>query len=916
MSVCDARRRQCTVNCPFQTWVAVMPTTVTDLGALETITLAGLLTLDSQRTLVITVNNRHARRLLSQLSASLRADRRVMPLPSIVPLSAWYRQAADELSFLPEANTPSHYLDAFAARGLWRQIIDAFEGDAESALLDKSAAARLAFDADLLADEWQLNIDPALETPDYQRFSVWRTRYRERLFELDAEDGNISIARVCAAARSGLLPLGFDTLVLVGFNELSPRLGVLLSSFRHQGASVKVLAGQRPAAGKLQRVVVPDTDPEWWAAAQWARDCLADNPQGRYAIVASRLEDDVALAYRVLRQTLPESEGVNIAVARPLAQWPLVRAALAWLSVLADFRAGGRCTPGVLGAALLAGACSASVSEFAARARLDAFWRKKAVVQLSLPEFTQALADFSPRLHQAWVLCADRFMGGATRAGLHEWSVTFRDYLQCIGFPGEELPGSTAFQTLEAFDRTLGQLGQYGVVWGSLSFAEAVGVLNRLVNETPFQPQRNPFARLDVLGLLEAEGGRWDGVWVLGLTDEVLPAPTRPNPLIPAAVLRHAGAPRATPERELQWASVLFDDLVRLAPQVVFSHARHAGESELRASPFIAALAGEAKAPSAMVFSAPVSLESMSDACGPALGADETVSGGIALLDAQARNPLWAFVKYRLGASQLPDYAPPGSPNARGLFMHRVMELVWDSLKSSGALTQAMSDGTLASLLDRALHDAAREYLSDYSDTLRELEMQRARGVVLDWLALEQTRAPFDIAGLEKTIEWSQGVLKLTLRIDRLDRLEDGQIAIIDYKTGAGKPQPRADWLRNPPIDLQLPFYASVVGSIHEAEQRTGALVLARLHSRECLVKGFAETDLYGFKGLDVLPDWSAVLMQWRDAIRQLANAFIAGNASNTFVQAKDLMYCDVLPFLRLNESVNEALNESEGHDG
>ncbi|WJJ94120.1 hypothetical protein [Neopusillimonas aromaticivorans] len=160
--------------------------------------------------------------------------------------------------------------------------------------------------------------------------------------------------------------------------------------------------------------------------------------------------------------------------------------------------------------------------------------------------------------------------------------------------------------------------------------------------------------------------GRWDGVWVLGLTDDVLPAPMRPNPLLPAAVLRHAGAPRATPERELQWAGMLFDDLCRLAPQVWFSHALHAGESELRPSPFITAIAQVDLEDGVQALRDRVSLEILRDERGPPLAADEKVSGGIGLLDTQARNPLWAFVKYRLGASQLPDYAGPASQNARG----------------------------------------------------------------------------------------------------------------------------------------------------------------------------------------------------------------------------------------------------------
>src|SRR5699024_12515965 len=40
----------------------------------------------------------------------------------------------------------------------------------------------------------------------------------------------------------------------------------------------------------------------------------------------------------------------------------------------------------------------------------------------------------------------------------------------------------------------------------------------------PVQAARGPGGGLGVLGMLAAEGGRWDGVWVLGLTDQVFPA--------------------------------------------------------------------------------------------------------------------------------------------------------------------------------------------------------------------------------------------------------------------------------------------------------------------------------------------------------------------------------------------------------
>src|SRR5699024_7850170 len=111
-----------------------------------------------------------------------------------------------------------------------------------------------------------------------------------------------------------------------------------------------------------------------------------------------------------------------------------------------------------------------------------------------------------------------------------------------------------------------------------LSLFQAQTLLDRMVAEAIFQPQRDPKARIDVLGLLEAEGGRWDAVWVVGLTDEVLPAVVKPNPLLPISALRRANAPRATPERELAWAEVVFRSLQETAPILICSYPRYAGD--------------------------------------------------------------------------------------------------------------------------------------------------------------------------------------------------------------------------------------------------------------------------------------------------------------------------------------------------
>lgn len=861
--------------------------------------------LDPDSTLLLSVNNRHARRILGELTALLGAGRQVMAVPDILPLGVWLGQAADHLSFIAEHEMAAHTADGFGAQYLWRRVIDDCEAD--QVLLDVAQASRLAADADRLLDEWRIDVQPDEETTDYQRFLTWRDHYRRRLDELDLEDGNLAYERVCRAVSDGSLHLPVKHVVLAGFNEVSPRLRQLLQALQEQGASLHMLGHAPRPAPEIQRIQAGDNHAEWLLAAQWARDQLLQHPEGRFAIVVPRLEASVARAHRVLSQTLEQHDLVfNIAIGRPLSEWPLVRAALAWLRVMVCFSRNRPCAADELGAALLAGACAGHTQEASARALLDARLRRHGVIHWSEAHFADQLSQRAPRLGEAWPLCMEIVRGHAGTQALGGWSRIIRAALQALGFPGDAALDSHAYQTLDAFDQLIERLNFQSPVTGKVGFGTAVSLLAQMAHETLFQPQRDPHSRLDVLGFLESEGGRWDGVWVLGLTDDVLPAAPQPNPLIPLSALRRVNAPRATPERELQWAQSIFDALLASAPRVWLSYPAQEGERQLRPSPCIAALP-ELIAEPDHPLPETWDLECIVDNHGPALPGDRPTRGGIALIDAQARNPLWAFAKFRLGASELPDYAILADQSVRGIFLHRAMEVLWKMLGGQDALGELMLEHRLDGLLEHVTEQAADECLREYSPVLRELEVRRARQILLRWLDLEMQREPFTVMAVEQRERWAYSGLELSLQLDRVDRLADGRLAVIDYKSGANPPDPRHSWVRERPVDLQLPLYAAVLN--RGDGNGVAALIQAILHARntdtvgvsdgDCGLNGIAHfTSWEAFEGLS----WGQVLENWQSAIHTVADEFARGWAANTSVNADDLKFCDVLPFLRLNE--------------
>lgn len=880
------------------------------LDDLPELDMSGLLQLSARETQVITVNNRYARRLLTHFSANLGLHQQVLQVPDILPLGAWLARQTDDLAFAGNRSLPAHALDTFGAQVLWQQVIEQqLELDGtDGGLLDTAQAARLASEADTLMDEWQIHVDEAVLTPDHQQFCLWRAAYRQALQDRDLDDRNQMYARVCTAYANQTLPLPFANVVLVGFSEASPRFAGLITGLQRQGVVVFRLQLAAPARGVVQRVQAPDPDAEWRMAARWAEQCLANNRDGRYAIVAARLEADVALAHRYLQPV----GAYNVALGRPMAQWPLARAALAWLQVLAQAqRPDTVFEPELLGAALLAGGCAGN--EAGGRAMIDTIWRQRSIRGLGAGEFLRYLDHHAPVLASAWSQALQQVRSEPGRAPATHWAQAFRQWLQCLGFPGPAAIDSTAWQQLEALDAVLSRLAAQEAVLGAISSSQAVYTLRRLLLETPFQPRRDPAARLDVLGFLEAEGGRWDGVWILGLTDEVLPAQPRPNPFIPVAALRKAQAPRATPERELQWAHALYQALTHTASTVVVSHPQFEGERMVRPSPCVADLPSQSPESSDDDTLA-VPLEVLQDGQGPKLGNDESVRGGIAVIDTQARNPLWAFVRYRLGAWALAAYARDADTGQRGRFMHAMAECIWKQLKDQEGLRGVLASAGLPELLQQAAQQAATEHLADFSAVLQSLEKNRAVALFQRWLEFELTREPFAVKGLEQVFHWERGSLRLKLVIDRIDQLDDGRLVVIDYKTGNGVLSLKPDWGRDRPVNLQLPLYASVLAN---EQQAVAALVLAKLNPRDLSVKGLADGDV-GMGKLDDYSSWDSyqgwswpqLMQQWSGVITSLADEFCAGHAENITLRPQDLAYCDVLPFLRLNgdlPSVDEA---------
>jgi len=255
--------------------------------------------------------------------------------------------------------------------------------------------------------------------------------------------------------------------------------------------------------------------------------------------------------------------------------------------------------------------------------------------------------------------------------------------------------------------------------------------------------------------------------------------------------------------------------------------------------------------------------------------------------------------------------------------VHAMLAKVWTELRSKAHL-DAISDPDLDALLAEAADSAIGRLQWSRPEALRgrfaKLEKERLVQLGRAWLEQERKRPPFEVAEIEKKHAVSLGGLTVNAKLDRLDRLQGGAHAILDYKTGEAS---IAGWLGERPDEPQLPLYAVTSGTdvavVAFARVRTGEKKPFRGIARK---KGLIpDVDTLAEQRLNAAKryrSWDELLSGWRRELEALGREFASGEAR---VAPKDGLvtctYCEVKPFCRIYErygatAANGAENNTE----
>ncbi len=848
---------------------------------------------------IVTASKRLARLLHERYDAdAAQQGRAAWVAPGILPWSAWLGRLWEAALYSDGAGAMSVpvRIGPESERALWERII-AGSPDAD-ALLQIPATAEASASAWELMHSWRLDRASleAYANEDTLAFLNWAREFEAACAGAGWLDGS-RLADDLAARLPGL-PLP-SRIVLAGFDEINPQQNDFLEACRRSGTDVR-FAEPAPAVAASQavRAVFGERSEEIAAAARWARALLESGAES-IGIVVPDLDRQRSKVERAFAQvfdpgSLSSRPLFNISAGPPLALYPLVHAALLALEL-----APGANELNLVSRLLRSPFFGGAEVEWTGRAALDRRLRRFSGTAVSVARVERLCARSDcPVL--AKVLAAWRRERGSApvQQPPADWARTFSTLLAKLGWPGQRALSSDDYQTAQEWRELLSEFASLETVLPAMTYGEAFSRLRRMAGKRMFQPETGP-APVQILGILETAGLGFEHLWITGLDDESWPGPPKPAAFLPIALQRVRQIPHSSPERELAFARRITERLLGKAGDVVVSHCRRESDRELGPSPLIRDVPeGDLAIPEYASYLEVVRgaslVESLDDHTAPPVEGT-AATGGTRVFQYQARCPFRAFAALRLGAEPLDAPTPGLSAAERGTLAHHALAQIWRELETHARLCQ-----TSASELEGVIRTAVRSALQALSERrgdplperFAQLEEQRLACILGEWIEAEKRRQPFTVVESEGERYVTAGGVCCKVKVDRVDRLDDGRDVIIDYKTG--RPTLRS-WTGERPDEPQLPLYAVT----HEGP--VAAVVFAQIKTGELGFKGYAD-------GENIVPgaeprDMAVELAEWRRVLDRLGADFRAGVASVNPKDANACRRCSLLALCRFGEA-------------
>ncbi|MBA3535541.1 MAG: PD-(D/E)XK nuclease family protein [Tatlockia sp.] len=824
-----------------------------------------LFTMMQNKATVITPNNRLSSELINNFFRS--NPKPIQDKPLCLPYTAFLHLSFKKLCYSSPKHSHPFVLTIQQCHFLWRRIL------AKSSQKSVNEGLLLALEeAWTRCHLWQLDFShPSFtHTPQTSEFQLWALELQDELNKM----GAITEVQLAGYLLEQRFHYQYKELIWACFDDYTPQQTALQNYFSKQRCQ-NFHYDLSEETSHPYCFTAKDSSDEYQQLIYWLKERLAHNEKS-IAVIVPNLQSEAKPLKRLLQQQLGAQ--FNISFGQSLSEFPLVSDALCWLELDEEKMS-------VYQAQLLLHSpyLAFSQTEMLARAQfredskiLQELYFTKAALVKELQGRVPKLAELLKNL-----------VNYPQNDSLQAWIRHFKNRLRTLGFPGEYSLNSDSYQCYQRLLTLFDEFREFALVNSEMTKFEAFSLFKNLAKSTIFQA-KSAAAKIQVLGLLEAAGCTFDSLWVTGLTDLCLPQKAKLSAFIPISLQREKLMPYASPARELKLAQKVLGRLGSSSQHVVFSYPLLSDDKPNLPSPLIANF------PSFPAYELtknlrPFALVNFVETYEIPFGQEEKVAGGTAILANQAKCPFRAFATHRLHAKA--NLAVSDGPDAkeRGQLIHKVMELLWQSLQNQKTLlTMAPQqlDKAIEQAICQSLEPIIQQRPYSFSTLIQEVELVKLKHLVhacLDW---ERQRPAFEVEALEEAFTMHLAGIDFKVRVDRLDKLEDGSKWIIDYKSSLPTSMP---WKEERPKEPQLLLYALL-------DETINGLLFAQLKAGQLTCKGFSAEN-HSLPGLSTLKkdeEWIEYREHWKSQLNELAEEFSQGKCQPQPSSAAVCQLCDL----------------------
>lgn len=668
-----------------------------------------------------------------------------------------------------------------------------------------------------------------------------------------------------------------------GFKQRTPEQNKLFEILECQSLN------SRSLENNIQALSFIDQDTELEAIAKWAKEVSLKNPNSQIGVVIPNLSQLQHLVKSTFDQEFDANllethhKPYNISLGMSLCQYPLIQHLLSVVKISSQIINGNIdlemliktvTSPYIKGALIESNSRALLVNRILGLGCEEATTQKVLKLIKDCPVLIQII--------------------NSLRSLKIDKKITLEDSLDSInlllltwGFTSDRSLSSSEYQLFEKYQNESLILNRLSNFYKKVSLFDAIKILNTHLNSVIFQPKSGA-ANIHILGALEAEGLYFDHAWVSSMTSNFIPGKIKMPLFIPQKTSIEYELPNSNFLLVTEDAKVTLKALNNLSPETTYSYAKLMQNREELPSPYIDFKDYQE---GSIIKTSSRELIYIDDYKAPKIQ-ELTIKKGVKTLQNQMSCAFRGFA----GRLDIDDFEAPHIGLSRlqqGNLIHKILETFFNEIKSGASLLR-LTELELDNLIEKHTETAT---LSLPKSNYKLNEKIRLVKIIRQHIDLEKQRSDFEVIKTESTSEVDINGLKFSTRIDRMDRLANGDSLIIDYKTG--KDVQVAQMTGDPIDQAQLPIYA-VTNSVD-------GVAFATINSNDCqfkaITKNKSELPLTK-QAINRMPEWDKQINEWTSILNSASEQFQNGIASVLPVKnACD--YCDYDLLCRVKKSSN-----------